>query len=102
MRIKREGLVITHLRGFHKSLPGLVRRVKMDIWPFPYGDRPAAFRFHGRRDNFNNPYGRRCVNEVAPNSPAVFIKPTHGRRNRGGRGGGGNCPPPNILPTKKI
>ena len=63
------------LRGFHKSLPGPVRRVKMDIWPFPYGARPAPFRFRGRRDNFKNPYGRRCVEDAAPNSPGVLFKP---------------------------
>ena len=31
--------------------------------------------FYGRRDNFNHPYGRRCVEEAAPNFPVVFIKP---------------------------
>ena len=56
------------LIGFHKLLPGPVRR-------FSYGIRPAPFRFHGRQVNFQNPYGRRCVEEAAPNSPGVFIKP---------------------------
>ena len=28
----------------------------------------------GRRDNFNNPYGRRCAKDAAPNSPGVFFK----------------------------
>ena len=64
-----------HERGFHKSLPGPVRRVKWIFWPFPYGARPAPFRFHGRRDNFKNPYGRRCVEDAAPNFPGVLFKP---------------------------
>ena len=37
--------------------------------------RPAPFRFHGRRDNFKNPYGRRCVEDAAPNSPGFLFKP---------------------------
>ena len=34
-----------------------------------------SVRFHGRRDNFNKPYGRRCVKDAAPNSPGVLFKP---------------------------
>ena len=41
----------------------------------PYGARPAPFRFCGRRHNFKNPYGRRCVEDAAPNSPGVLFKP---------------------------
>ena len=41
----------------------------------PYGARPAPFRFHGRRNNFKNPHGRRCVEDAAPNSPGVLFKP---------------------------
>ena len=63
------------LWGFHKSLPGPVRRVKWIFWPFPYGARPAPFRFRGRRDNVKNPYGRRCVEDAAPNAPGVLFKP---------------------------
>ena len=73
--LARLGFLRSYLRGFHKSLPGPVRRVKMDIWPFPYGARPAPFRFRGRRDNLKNPYGRRCVEDAAPNSPGVLFKP---------------------------
>ena len=60
-------------RGFHKSLPGPVGRGKWIFWPYPYGARPAPFRFHGRRDNFKNPHGRRCVEDAAPNSPGVLF-----------------------------
>ena len=64
------------LKGLSQITPGPVRRGKWIFWPYPYGARPAPFRFHWRRDNFNNPYGRRCVEEAAPNFPGVFIKPT--------------------------
>ena len=62
------------LKGLSQITPGPRMASKMDILAIPVRC-PAGSRFHGRCDNFNNPYGRRCVEEAVPNSPGVFIKP---------------------------
>ena len=67
--------LVAYIKGLSQITPGPRTASKNVYWSFPYGARPAPFRFHGRRDNLNNPYGRRCVKDAAPNSPGVLFKP---------------------------
>ena len=56
-----------HVKSLSQVTPGPCTASKNEYF--------GHFRTVPGRDNFNNPYGRRCVEEAAPNSPGVFIKP---------------------------
>ena len=65
--LNRTNLKETLLKGLSQITPGPRTASKNGYF--------GHFRFRGRRDNFQNPYGRRCVEDAAPNSPGVLFKP---------------------------